>query len=272
LAASSEQTSRAVSATGRAAQDAPQERAGLPNLISPANRGQGPGRCREGVRGGAGRGQGRGRPVESGEPAGEGGGSWPELGPLRGRRLAPAGRAPRRVADRITGEAARWPGLLWVPVRHDRALRRGCHGMGRGGRASGARGFLSPGPPGCARGLVPAAGTPARSPAGARTGSGAGGRGTRPGDEAWPPRPSTPSCWPPRARSRRLRHPAWKGSARGNGSWSPWSPGVTPTRRSPASCLSACARSAPTWTGSGTRPDAGAALTSPALPSAPAWS
>ena len=37
--------------------------------------------------------------------------------------------------------------------------------------------------PGSARGLAPAAGTPARSPAGARTGSSAGGRGTREGDE-----------------------------------------------------------------------------------------
>src|SRR5713101_1879119 len=46
----------------------------------------------------------------------------------------------------------------------------------------------------------------------------------------------------------------------------------TPTRRSPASCTSACARPARTWTASGTRPDAGAAPTSPAWPSAPAWS
>ena len=79
----------------------------------------------------------------------------------------------------VTGQAARRPGLLRVPVRHDRAQRRGRHGMGRGGRAPGARGVLGPVTPGSARGLVPAAGTPARSPAGARTGPGAGGRGTR---------------------------------------------------------------------------------------------
>jgi predicted ATPase len=35
-------------------------------------------------------------------------------------------------------------------LRHDRALRRGRHGMGRSGRPSGARGLLSPGTPGCA--------------------------------------------------------------------------------------------------------------------------
>ncbi len=65
---------------------------------------------------------------------------------------------------------------------------------------------------------------------------------------------------------------AGAGSAPGNGSWSPWSPGGTPTRRSPSSCSSACARSARTWTVSATRPDAGAAPTSPASLSAPAWS
>ncbi len=65
---------------------------------------------------------------------------------------------------------------------------------------------------------------------------------------------------------------AGAGSAPGNGSWSPWSPGGTPTRRSPSSCSSACARSARTWTVSATRPDAGVAPTSPASLSAPAWS
>ena len=47
----------------------------------------------------------------------------------------------------------------------------------------------------------------------------------------------------------------------GSGSWSPWSPGAGPTRRSPPSCTSASARSARTWTGSGTRPAAAAAPT-----------
>ena len=50
-------------------------------------------------------------------------------------------------------------------------------------------------------------------------------------------------------------------SAPGNGSWSPWSPRAAPTPRSPPSCTSASARSAPTWTGSGTRPAAAAAPT-----------
>ena len=53
----------------------------------------------------------------------------------------------------------------------------------------------------------------------------------------------------------------WDGSAPGNGSWSPWSPRAAPTRRSPRSCTSASARSARTWTGSGTRPAAAAAPT-----------
>ena len=63
---------------------------------------------------------------------------------------------------------------------------------------------------------------------------------------------------PPPAR-RRAR--GWEGSAPGNGSWSPWSPRAAPTRRSPRSCTSASARSARTWTGSGTRPAAAAAPT-----------
>ena len=135
-----------------------------------ADRGRRPGRCRADLRGGAGRGPGRGRPVESGEPAGEDGGSRPQRGPLRGRRRAPAGRTPDRLADRLTGQGARRPGLLRVPVRPDRAQRRGRNGMGRGGRAPGARGVLRPVTPGCSRGLVRAAGTPARSPADARAG------------------------------------------------------------------------------------------------------
>jgi hypothetical protein len=36
----------------------------------------------------------------------------------------------------------------------------------------------------------------------------------------------------------------WRTSAPGNASWSPWSPAVASTRRSPPSCSSACARSA----------------------------
>ena len=50
-------------------------------------------------------------------------------------------------------------------------------------------------------------------------------------------------------------------SAPGSGSWSGWSPGAAPTPRSPPSCTSASARSARTWTGSGTRPAAAAVPT-----------
>src|SRR5690348_11497614 len=46
---------------------------------------------------------------------------------------------------------------------------------------------------------------------------------------------------------------------------------VALTRRSRPSCISPCARSARTWTESGTRP-AAAAPTSPGQPSGPAWS
>jgi predicted ATPase/transcriptional regulator with XRE-family HTH domain len=75
------------------------------------------------------------------------------------------------------------------------------------------------------------------------------------------------------ARSKRaVRGQGWQCSAPGNGSWSPWSPRAAPTSRSPPSSTSASARSAPTWTGSGTRPAATAAPTSPALPLAPNWS
>ena len=47
----------------------------------------------------------------------------------------------------------------------------------------------------------------------------------------------------------------------GAGAGQPWSPRAAPTRRSPPSCSSASARSARTWTGSGTRPAAAAAPT-----------
>ena len=65
---------------------------------------------------------------------------------------------------------------------------------------------------------------------------------------------------------------SWRGSVLANANWSRWSRGATPTRRSRASCTSRCARSARTWTGSGTRPAAAAGPTSLAWPSAPAWS
>jgi hypothetical protein len=67
----------------------------------------------------------------------------------------------------------------------------------------------------------------------------------------------------PRSKPRRQ---GWESSAPGNGSWSPWSPRAGPMPRSPPSCTSASAPSAPTWTGSGTRPAAAAAPTLPAWP------
>ena len=87
---------------------------------------------------------------------------------LRGRRRAPAGRIPDRLANRLTVKVARRPGLLWPPVRHDRMLRRGRHDVGSGGNASGARRVLGPITPGYARGLVPAARTPIRDKTGCR--------------------------------------------------------------------------------------------------------
>jgi tetratricopeptide (TPR) repeat protein len=63
----------------------------------------------------------------------------------------------------------------------------------------------------------------------------------------------------------RTRHPGRNrqraGSAPGSGNSSPWSPRAARTPRSPPSCTSASARSALTWTGSGTRPEPAAALT-----------
>ncbi len=58
----------------------------------------------------------------------------------------------------------------------------------------------------------------------------------------------------------------------GNGNWSPLSPRAAPTPRSPNIYSSASAPCARTWTGSGTRPAAAVAPTSPAWPSAKAWS
>ena len=65
----------------------------------------------------------------------------------------------------------------------------------------------------------------------------------------------------PPARSRRPQCRARGSSAPGSGSWSSWSRGAAPTPRSPPSCTSASVPSVRTWTGSGTRPAAVAALT-----------
>ena len=72
--------------------------------------------------------------------------------------------SPDRLADRLHGKAARRPGLLRVPVRRDRARRRGRHGVGRGGRAPGARGVLGPVAPGSARGLARSGRNPCARP------------------------------------------------------------------------------------------------------------
>ena len=103
-------------------------------------------------------------------------------GRFDGRRRAPAGSTPDRPADRrpskvledldCCGYLCAWTGrsaeavTVWAAVV-----------------ALGRDGFSAPLHPDRARGLVPAAGTPARSPAGARTGADAGGGGTRRGDE-----------------------------------------------------------------------------------------
>jgi hypothetical protein len=71
---------------------------------------------------------------------------------------------------------------------------------------------------------------------------------------------------------QRPRSRAWAGSARGNENWSRWSRRAAPTRKSRPSCMSPCARSARTWTGSGTRPAAAVAPTSPGWPLLLAWS
>ena len=96
-------------------------------------------------------------------------------------------------------------------------------------------------------------------PAGARARPGAGGRGARRGDEPGHRRRVRPDAHRPRPAQPAA--PGRDSSAPGNGSWSPWSPRAAPTPRSPPSCTSASARSAPTWTGSGTRPAAAAAPT-----------
>jgi hypothetical protein len=128
----------------------------------------------------------------------------------------PAGRTPARRADRQRGRSARRPGGLRDLVPRDRALRRSPDGRGRVRRAPAARGRHRAGLGGAALG-----GPEARGPAGARARPGAGGGGSRCGDEL--------------------------GHGRGV--------------RSPPTSTSALARSAPIWTGSGTRPAAAAAPT-----------
>ena len=103
-------------------------------------------------------------------------------------------------------------------------------------------------------------GTLARDQPRSRPGAGSGRRGTRSGvslDIAaeYALMLTTPD--PP----TRLPAAAPDSSASGNGNWSSWSPRDLPTRRSPRSCTSASGPSARTWTGSGTRPAAAAALT-----------
>ena len=62
------------------------------------------------------------------------------------------------------------------------------------------------------------------------------------------------------------------GAARGNANWSGWWPRAAPTPRSRASCSSVSGRSARTWTGSGTRPDAGGGPSLPGWPWRKPWS
>ena len=129
-----------------------------------------------------------------------------------------------------------------------------------GGTPAGEPGGTLGGEPGGTPAGAPG-GTPAGAPGGTLGGAPGGTLGGRRRAERLPG--SRAERW-----AGRRRRP---GSAPGNGSWSSWSPGGRPTRRSPPSCSSACARSAPTWTASATRPAAGGAPTSPAWPSPPAW-
>ena len=107
---------------------------------------------------------------------------------------------------------------------------------------------------------APPGGTAAPGPAGAGTRPGAGRRGPRRGDEPGHRRRVRPDAHRPRpaaAGGARPRHAQRPGTGAGH----PGRPGPhqRPDRR--RSCTSASARSARTWTGSGTRPAAAAAPT-----------
>ena len=191
---------------------------------------------------------------------------WTCAGPVRGRRGAPTGRAPPRGAHRRTLIAARGPGLLRLPVRRDRSRRRGPHATGGGGRAR-AQGALGPGasdlPEGRFQRQEPLReARQALGPAQARAAEERGKAMSLATAAEYALMLTAPGPRPPAAA------PGPETSAPGNGNWSPWSPGGK-TRRSPGSCLSVHGQLAP-----GPHPrqaGAGAAPTSLAWPSVPAW-
>ena len=98
-----------------------------------ADRGAHPGRRlrrrRAGLRGHAGLVPRCGRPAAPAGPAATDDAAGTARGPRAGRRRAPARSGPGRRASRYPGPVV--PGLLRAPVRRDRALRRGRHGVGR---------------------------------------------------------------------------------------------------------------------------------------------
>ncbi len=136
------------------------------------------GRRRARLRGGAGRVPGRRRPEQPGEPAGVYGDPGPAGGPHRGCQGTPQRGTAHRIADRRSLGPAGSPGLVRAAVRHDRALRRGRHGLVRIHRAASAREDH-----GCACWRAPPSRIPARSRADAGGLGGPRGRGTRRGDE-----------------------------------------------------------------------------------------
>ena len=141
------------------------------------------------------------------------------------------------------------------PVRRDRARRRGPDAVGRVRRGRPARGtHLS------ALVRAPPGGTAAPGPAGAGTRPGAGGRGPRRGDEPGHRRRVRPDAHRPGTAAAGGAGPG-QAQRPGTGAGHPGRPGPhqRPDRR--RSCTSASARSARTWTGSGTRPAAAAAPT-----------
>ena len=153
-------------------------------------------------------------------------------------------REALRLALRTGTVEREHPGLLRVPVRRDRTPRRGRHHVGRVGRAQPARGL--------ARGRTPPGRAAARRPAGAGTGPGAGGRGTRRGDEL--------------GHRRRVHSPAHRGprpaagpggagpghaQRPGTGAGHPGRPRAGPSGQIAAQLyISVATRSARTWSGS----------------------
>ena len=221
-----------------------------------ADRGRGPGRRRARLRGGAGPVPGRGRPGEPGATADHDGDSW------TCRRAASEDAAAHlREALQIAARTGGWFELLndldccGLPVRRDRAPRRGRHGVGRARRAHrGSEEIIGDArdvrhrqePLRQARQALGSARARAAEERGAAMSMATAAEYALLLTDPGPPQPAA------QGRGR---------SAPGNGSWSPWSPRAAPTPRSPRSCTSASAPSAPTWTGSGTRPAAAAAPT-----------